>query len=338
MTSTALTSNNVPGAYNEFGIVASGDFNKDGLTDLFWAKLDSDGRTSNTTNYIWLAKTDGTFTQSTAASDSSIPTGHAVVGVGDFNGDGLTDFYSYSADSERRSNGNGNDYVYVSKGDGSFNRVLQTAGITGSSHDEFKALATGDFNGDGISDIYVAKTKDDGPNKFRSTLYDVVFLGAADGIFTNVAADGPAATSYEDYGVQASGDFNGDGRTDFYLVCQYDDGRAKGTKSDSVWLAKVAANGSIVFSVATISSTLSLQNNGIVAGSGDFNGDGLTDLYIYEADDDVRAKGSDADYVALAKGDGSFEIVMLPGEGITGSSMDEYKARPGGECERDTGL
>jgi hypothetical protein len=325
MTAEALTENNVPGGYNEFGVVASGDFNKDGLTDLYWTKI-SEGRVSNTTQYVWLAEEDGSFSQSTTLVSSAVPVGYVVAGVGDFNGDGLADFYAYDSDSKKRADGNPNDYAFLSNGDGTFAKTFQTQGITGSEFNEHKVLAMGDFNGDGITDLYLAETQDDGPNKFKSTLDHHIFLGNSDGIFSNAAVSGPALTAYESYGVSASGDFNGDGLTDLYLTYQKDDGRASGSKADTVWLAKPETAGAVKFSVVTLTIAASLPNDRLAAGSGDFNGDGLADLYVYNADSYRRAEGDDSDYVALAKGDGTFSSVTLTGDGITGSALDEFKA------------
>jgi RHS repeat-associated protein len=336
MTSTALTGNNVPGStYSGFAVVASGDFNKDGLTDLYWAKLDTYGRTSGTTNYIWLAKSDGTFSQSTAATSNSIPATHAVVASGDFNGDGLTDFYSYYSDAQKQSTGDANDYVYLNTGSGTFTRTAQSYGITGSTFAEYRALAAGDFNGDGITDIYAAKTRNLSRPQLESALSDYVFLGSSTGAFSNVGVTGPSDTSFYGYNVDASGDFNGDGLLDLYLVYQDSYGRKNGTTADSVWLATRTSDGTVKFLVVTPTSALSLPDDYRIAGASDFTGDGLTDLYVYKSDAYGRAQGIDTDYVALAKGDGSFEWVTLTGDGITGSAMANYKAVTSGDFTGD---
>ena len=316
-------------------MVASGDFNKDGLSDLYWAKLDGYGSTNGTTNYIWLAKSDGTFTKSTVATENSIPSGHAVAASGDFNGDGLADFYSYAADAQRQATGDANDYVYINTGNGTFARTAQTYGITGSSFAEYRSLAAGDFNGDGISDIYVAKTRNQSWPQFESALGDYVFLGSPTGAFTNVSVTGPTDTSFYGYNVDASGDFNGDGLLDLYLVYQDDYGRKNGTGSDSVWLATRTSDGTVNFQVATPPSAASLPDDYRLASAGDFTGDGLTDLYIYKADVYGRSDGIEADYVYIARGDGTFSPVTLSGDGITGSSMARYKAVAGADFTGD---
>ena len=331
MTSQALAGNNVPsGTYDDFAVVASGDFNGDALTDLYWAKLDSYGRTNGTTNYIWLGKSDGTFTQSTAAAQNSIPSSHMVAASGDLNGDGLMDFYSYGSDQKRRAEINSAsssipNFAYLSSRSGSFTRVSQAAGMSNSSFDEHKVLATGDFNGDGFSDLYVARTQDDYPNRLQSPLSDYVFFGSSTGQFTNlpVSGDTDSITS-AGRGVQASGDFNGDGLSDLYLILEDEYGRKNGTGTDYIWLANGRTDGSTGFKVVAAGSAASLQDDYRVGGSGEFTGDGLTDLYVYKADNYGRAQGVDADYLAAARGDGSFGWVTLTGDGIT-SSMANYK-------------
>jgi hypothetical protein len=90
------------------------------------------------------------------------------------------------------------------------------------------------------------------------------------------------------YQVHSSGDFNGDGLTDLYLNYTYDNGRSVGpgfSRPPQVWLSR----GERTFNRLTLADTDNMPDLYQTFASGDFNGDGLTDLYINPARQDGRA-------------------------------------------------
>ena len=132
----------------------------------------------------------------------------------------------------------------------------------------------------------------------------------------------PVSPSWSDYNVLASGDFNGDGRTDMYLVKTNASGQASGsaTLTDRVLLA----DGTGGFQTITVPAASSLVQNFAVAGTGDFNGDGLTDFYAFEIDGDGRKNGTSLDKTYFSNGDGTFSIVTLS---AATSARDEDRIR-----------
>src|SRR5262249_9249219 len=122
-----------------------GDFNGDGLSDIAICMANGGGIG------VYLSNGDGTFSGQYAAQPGtdwcSWPSAR-VIG-GDFNGDGLTDI-AVSA------NGLGGVATYLSLGNGQFSPVLSDQ--TGTDWTSWPSARprSGDFNGDGLSDIVIS--------------------------------------------------------------------------------------------------------------------------------------------------------------------------------------
>ena len=125
-----LTLMNSSGTYG----VLTGDFNGDGKTDLIrWSDTPSE-------NQLHLSNGDGSFGQVVNGAGSgqfnitdlnlSHSNGCFVAMVADFNGDGLSDILRYSGSQPVSGNGTcasqQPNYLYLSKGDGSFLRSIVT--------------------------------------------------------------------------------------------------------------------------------------------------------------------------------------------------------------------
>ncbi|MEQ8819745.1 MAG: FG-GAP-like repeat-containing protein [Sumerlaeia bacterium] len=236
------------GAYvtgREPGSVTSGDFNGDGITDLVTSHFGSDNVSvllGNGSGGVG----DGTFATHVAYDAGDQPNS---VTTGDFNGDGIIDLAIANRRSENISVllGNGSGGV----GDGTFAEQ-----VTYAAGDAPRSVVTGDFNGDGITDLATANSNSDNVS---------VLLGNGDGTFatqvTYAAGDGPNNVT--------TGDFNGDGITDLATANSDSDnisvllGNGFGGVGDGTFVTDVAYGaGDGPNSVTT----------------GDFNGDGITDL------------------------------------------------------------
>jgi FG-GAP-like repeat/Salmonella virulence plasmid 65kDa B protein len=194
--------------------------------------------------------------------------------AGDFNGDGKTDLIHFAS----------NRYVHVwnSRGDGGFD-ILAAFPNNGYGVDSNNyKFQVGDFNGDGRSDLV----------HFANNRYVHVWLSNGNGTF-----DIRGGFPNNGYGVDANdykfqtGDFNGDGRTDLIHFAN--------SNYVHVWLS----NGDGTFTI-----TSGFPNSGYGVGAnaynyqtGDFNGDGKTDL--------VHFANSNYIHLWLSKGDGTFAIL-----------------------------
>lgn len=220
-----------------WSIAATGDFDGDGRADLLWHRPDG-------TAAIWLLDSSGTG----GASGGTIyqpAAGQAfdIAGVGDFNGDGRADILF-----SRVEHFAGQDYRTVSLWE-----MDGLGGIGGgfvSAVDvSWSIVGTGDFDGDGRSDILWRNAD--------STLA----VWRMDG--TTVLGGGSVYRPGTDWTVAGIGDFDGDGRSDILL--QDSTGIIAGWRMD----------GSTVLEARTIDNHVAGWR---VAAVGDYDGDGRADI------------------------------------------------------------
>jgi hypothetical protein len=215
--------------------LAVADLNGDGIPDLAVANY------ADTVLSIFLGNGDGTFTTAPVVQLSATAQG---VAAGDFNRDGRMDLAVAVA-------GPGTEMVEVllGNGDGTFTPSPSTLSV-GSYP---SAIASADFDGDGIPDLAVAIA-------YSNTL--AVFLGNGDGTFRPAAAS-PETGNYPLSLVAA--DFNGDGIPDLAVG---NDGAAT--------LTILLGKGDGTFTAASTNLATGSSPDSIAAA--DFNGDGFPDL------------------------------------------------------------
>ena len=253
-----------------FQQVAHNDFSGDGRSDVLW-RLD-DGTVRE-----WLGQADGSFVGNIAHVNVNPGPGVTVVGTGDFNGDGREDILWRLDDGTVRE--------WLGQADGSF--VGNKAHVDVNPGTNWHVVGTGDFNGDGSSDILWRL--DDGTVR--------EWLGQPDGSFVDNATvnvnPGPGVT------VVGTGDFNGDGRTD--ILWRLDDGTVR------EWLAQ--PDGSFVGNKAHVN--INPGTSWHIVGIGDYNGDATDDI-LWRTDDGTVHEW-------LGQADGSFltnaNVNVNPGPG-----------------------
>lgn len=276
----------------------SNDFNGDGRSDVFWRE--TGGAFTN-----WLGRVDGGLVNNdTAAFRSGVPMEWRVAGSGDFDGDGRSDVLW--------RNDNGQITNWLGRADGSIanNDRIALSAVEAS----WRVAAVDDFNGDGRADIL-----------FRNTDGRITdWLGRVDGGFTNNDAAAISRVPL-DWQIVGSGDFNGDGRAD--VLWRHQDGRI------TDWLGRADGAFSNNDEIALSSVPAAWK----IVGTGDFNGDGRTDLLWRNTNGGLsdwlgRSDGSFANNDAAAyttgvptswhvadtgdyNGDGRFDILWRNGNG-----------------------
>lgn len=256
--------------------IAVGDYDQDGALDLYLTNYGS--------NQLWHSRGDGSFEDRTKAAgvqDTHWSTSAAFVDIdGDLNPDLFAVNYidfdvarnpaCYAESSARDYCGPSafrpqSDRVWRNRGDGTFEDITARSSV-GLKADPGLGIATGDFNGDGRIDVYVAN---DGSANH-------LWLGAEkgrfveDGLFSGTALN-RAGAAEASMGISVD-DFDNDGDEDLFLTH---------LTLESNTLYRNAGEG--LFDDHSIASGLgaaSLQFTGFGTGSLDFDNDGWVDLAI----------------------------------------------------------
>jgi probable HAF family extracellular repeat protein len=224
---------------------AVGDFNGDGMTDIAYQRV-SDGLT------------EVQFLNGTTAMGGGIITNNPfdktwkIVATGDFNADGKTDLVW-----QHQSDG----MVDVQLLDG--NTAIGGGVIANNPFGQgWKVAGAADFNGDGKTDL-VWQHQGDG-------LAEIQFLDSNSAIGGGVIANNPFGAGWNIVGV---GDVNGDGMADLVWEHQGD---------HTVEVQFLDGNDAIGGGVIPGSP---FGSDWTVVGTGDFNGDGKTDLVYRRVND-----------------------------------------------------
>jgi hypothetical protein len=239
---------------------ANNDFNGDGISDILWRN--DDGRITD-----WLGTGTGAMSDNLSNLLRPVGTDWHVAGTGDFNGDGRVDIL-WRNDDGRVTDWLGNTNGSFTDNLANFLRPVDT---------QWQVAATGDFNGDGLADVLWRNVDGHVTN----------WLGGSNGSFSDNLGNLYRAVD-PDWQVVASGDFNADGLTDVLW------------RNSAGWLTDWLGTPSGGFSDNLGNFLRNVDNQWQVAGTGDFNHDGFTDILWRHSDGTVtdwlgNANGSFSD-------------------------------------------
>ena len=237
---------------------AAGDFNRDGLPDLF-ACAGPEGH-----DKLFINNGDGTFTDE--ASSWGVDAQHCGMGVavGDFNNDSWPDVFVSSWGDSYAALVPGKHKLYRNNGDGTFTDIAASAGVQWTSPSKATGFGAswGDYDLDGDLDLAVPGYygNEDGTKLFRNN---------GDETFTDVTVDVLGVDMNACYAfLMRFVDMNGDMAPDMYWV---------GDTKTSHYFQN---DGQGAYVDTTAESGLGLDQNGMGADIGDVNHDGLPDMYV----------------------------------------------------------
>jgi len=278
------------------GGVALFDYDNDGYLDIFFVNsltVELLKANQKTRSVLYRNNRDGTFSDVTdKARVGDVGWGMGCA-VGDFNNDGFDDLYVTSI---------GPDHLFKNNGNGTFTDVTQKAGVSDPRFSTGAAFL--DYDNDGRLDLFVTNYVDfdishlptfgEGPTcQFKGVPVqcgprglpgagDSLFHNNGDGTFTDVSQKAGVADTRGYYGLDVVGsDFDGDGWIDIFVA------------NDSTPNFLYHNNGNGTFREIGFESGTALDKNGNEQGCmgvtlGDYNHDGLLDLFITNFDDEYN--------------------------------------------------
>lgn len=256
---------------SQLGLVAAGDFNKDGKLDLVGVIAPA-GTSGAFDLATFLGNGDGTFQVTSFTSLETTPADPPfMIYTGDFNRDGKLDVLLWTYDNIEGTQ-NHNVYELLGNGDGTFaapKLILPNFGFFGMA----------DLNHDGYLDIVELNQTPSPSNPVLLVPSFTVYIGQADGTFQpGNTYSAYAGTVYPGYGFSNVGpnqiltpmlaDFNGDGNIDVGVVMSVPD-----TPS---YMQVLAGNGDGTFTPTY--EIIPFDKFGFPTNAADVNGDGRADL------------------------------------------------------------
>ena len=299
------------------GGVAWIDFDRDGWMDLYlvnggrWEELVQGKRTVS--NALYRNNGDGTFTDVT--DKAGVGNRHWGMGVaaGDYDNDGWVDLFVCNY---------GPNTLYRNHRDGTFRDVTAAAGV-GDGRWAVSA-SFGDYDADGLLDLYVTNTvqfdyKDPDPMEchYRGITVqcgplgmvgdsDILYRNSGDGTFSDVSEKAGVSDVTPSYGLGAIwSDYDNDGDLDLYVA------------NDQMANFLFRNQGDGTFEETGLFAGAAFSDDGTAQGSmgvdfGDYDRDGLLDIYITHFSDDYNT-------LFRNLGQGRFRD-MTRGAGLTFSS------------------
>jgi hypothetical protein len=272
---------NLANVYFGNALASAGDVNADGYDDIIIASVKYNNFQGRVYGYYGSATGIGTISDwGIIPSATGARFGESVSGAGDLNGDGYADII-IGAPYYPNGNAAGRAYVYYGS----------ATGLTTSNNWKFicdqdgaylgiSVAGAGDVNRDGYSDVIIGASGYDNGETNEGRVY--VFYGSYNGVRSASPwiMESNQEAAFFGQSVSTAGDTNGDGFSDVIIGAPYYD---NGNTDEGV--AFVYPGGPIGLFNVPIALLDGANQDGAwfgysVAGAGDVNGDGFSDVIV----------------------------------------------------------
>jgi enediyne biosynthesis protein E4 len=268
--------------------VAWFDYDNDGWLDLFFVngtRLGGFPKGEEPTTHLYHNNRDGTFSDVTKQSGLARAGWGQSVCVGDYDNDGFDDlFISYY----------GKNALYKNNGKGAFTDVSDKAGVAGAKTRWGSGATFVDYDKDGDLDLFVANyidldlktapTPETGPCLYKGVMVacgppgleggkNILYRNNGDGTFADVSDKAGILKTFGTYGLGVvAADFDNDSWPDIYVA------------NDSAPAALYHNNKDGTFTDVGVESGAAYSSDGkpqagMGVGVGDYDGDGLLDIF-----------------------------------------------------------
>jgi hypothetical protein len=280
---TTMESNQV-NANLGIAVAGAGDVNGDGFSDVIvGSQLYDNGTTDEGVAFVYHGSPSGinSIAVTTLESNQGFSQfGFSVASAGDVNGDGYSDVIvgAYTYDDPEVNEGAA--FVYHGSAAG-INNIAATTLENNQAGAQFgvSVACAGDVNGDGYSDVIAGANMYDNVESNEGAAY--VHLGSAAGINSIATAvlESNQANANAGRAVASAGDVNGDGYSDVLSgVPQFDN--TESNEGVAFVYHGSAAGINTVFTTMTDPNQVAASMGYSVAGAGDVNADGYSDVIV----------------------------------------------------------